>query len=133
MARHRSRKADGLSPLLVRLIKAAKHSGRDAEGADIAGVPHALREFGALALWAIPVYGVFVPNRDEIAVAVARVARAHLGLDEARKELRDALKAIERFDQRDPIESALNHVLSVSDATHFYAGLAFGLTLADLP
>jgi hypothetical protein len=131
MARHRSRKADGPSPLLVRLIKAAKHSGKDGEGVAIAGVPEVLREFGALALWAIPTYGVFVPNRDEITVGIARVAREHLGLDEARKELRDALKAVERFDLRDPIECAVSHVLSVSDEAHFYAGLAFGITLAD--
>jgi hypothetical protein len=131
MARHRSRKAEGLSPVLVRLIRAAKRSGRDGEGVNISGVPDALRELGELAFWVIPTYGVFVPNRNEVAMAVARVSREHLGMDEARSELREALKAVERYDQRDPIESAVNHVLSVSDEAHFYAGLAFGLTLSD--
>jgi hypothetical protein len=131
MARHRSRKADGLPPVLVRLIRAAKHAGKDGEGVDITAVPEVLRDFGALALWAIPVYGVFVPNRDEIGVAIARVAREHLGMDEARSELREALRAVERFEVRDPIESAVNHVLSVSDEAHFYAGVAFGATLSN--
>jgi hypothetical protein len=39
MARHRSRKAGRLWPLLVRLIEAAEHSKQDAEGGDIGGVP----------------------------------------------------------------------------------------------
>ena len=38
--------------------------------------------------------------------------------------------AVESFGQRDPIESAQNHLRAVSDEAYFYAGLAFGVTLA---
>jgi hypothetical protein len=131
MARHRSQTTDGLSPVIVRLIKAARHFGQDSEGVDITGVPEALQKFGALAFRAIPIYGVFVPNRDEIALAIARVAREHFGMDDARGELREALKVVEEFDVRDPIESAANHVVRITEAAHFYAGLAFGIWLSD--
>lgn len=132
MPRHRSQKKEELSPLLLRLIKAANCSGKDDRDADLAGVPDALREFGSLALWALPTYGVFLPNNDDVSQVVARVAKERLGMEEARGELRRALSVLPRFDERDPIESALNHVLSVSDEAYFYAGLALGVTMADL-
>jgi hypothetical protein len=132
MSRRRFRKDGGLAPLLVRLIKAAKQSGEDAEGADISGAPDALRELGAMALWAIPIHGVFVPNNPDISFQIERISKAHLGLDHARKEFREALKAVEPFDRRDAIESAHNGVRSVDDEAYFYAGLAFGTTLARL-
>jgi hypothetical protein len=57
---------------------------------------------------------------------------AHLGLEEARREFRKALQAVESFNERDAIESAHNQVRSVDDKAYFYAGLAFGITLASL-
>ena len=131
MSPHRSRKAKGLPPLLVRLIQAAKDSAKDAEGRDIRGAADALREFGALARWALPIHGLFVPNNNEVSTIVERVAKEHLDLEEARREFREALKVVEVFAHRDPIESAHNHVQSVWDEAYFYAGLAFGVTLAD--
>jgi hypothetical protein len=118
--------------LLVRLIEAAQHSGEDAEGRDIRGAAHALREFGQLAEWALPVHGVFVANNEHISATVERVATQHLDWQDARREVREALDAVESFGQRDPIESAQNHLRAVSDEAYFYAGLAFGVTLADL-
>jgi hypothetical protein len=132
MSRRRSRKDRGLPPLLVRLIQAAEHSGEDAEGADISGAPDALRELGKLALWVLPIHGVFVPNNPDISFQIQRISIAHLGLDHARKEFREALKAVEPFAQRDAIESAHNQVRSVDDEAYFYSGLAFGITLANL-
>jgi hypothetical protein len=132
MSRGRSRKDGGLPPLLVRLIKAAKHSGEDGEGADISGAPDALRELGALALWALPIHGVFVPNNPDVSFQIQRISLAHLGLEHARKEFREALKIVEPFAQRDAIESAHNHVRSIDDEAYFYSGLAFGITLASL-
>jgi hypothetical protein len=49
----------------------------------------------------------------------------------ARQELKESLSAVVEFAQRDPIESAANHVRSASEEAYFYAGLAFGLTFAD--
>jgi hypothetical protein len=131
MARHRSRKVRELSPLLQRLIEAAKRSGVDTEGADISGVPEVLREFGGLARWAIPVHGVFVPNNEVLVRLAERMARERLNMQDAKREFEEALKSISDFHQRDAIETAVNHILSVSDEAYFYAGVAFGITLAD--
>lgn len=132
MARKRFKKSDRLSTLLVRLIDAAEHARQDAEGRDMRGTAQVLREFGELALWALPIHGVFVPNKNDISTIVERVAKRHLDWEEARREVRAALQAVESFGQRDPIESAQNHLRAVSDEAYFYAGLAFGVTLADL-
>jgi len=131
MPRHRSSKAQPLPQAVVRLIHAARQSTTDSAGSDITGVAEALRELGMLALWALPTHGVFVPNNNDVAVAITTVANDYLGLKEARREFRDALSAIELFETRDPIESAANHLHTVSDAAYYYAGLSFGLTLAD--
>jgi hypothetical protein len=132
MSRRRSRMSVELPPLLVCLIQAAEKHGEDAEGRELAGVAKALRDFADLALWAVPIHGVFVANNNDVSVIVERIAKAHLRLDEARRELRDALKVIEQFEQRDQIESACNHLRNVSEDAYFHVGLAFGITLSDL-
>ena len=105
MSRRRSKKAVPLSPLLVRLIEAAERSKQDAEGGDIRGVPQALRELGDLATWMLPVHGLFVPNNNEVCMAVDRVARQHLDLEEARQELKEALSVV--ADSHSGIRSSL--------------------------
>ena len=80
MARKRARKPEQLSPLLVRLIEAAEQAGRDAEGRDIRGAARALREFGRLAVWALPIHGVFVPNNNDVSLIVLRAAKGALRL-----------------------------------------------------
>ena len=132
MSRRRPTKPERLSPALARLIEAAEQHGEDAEGRDIKGAARALREFGSVAWWVLPIYGVFVPNDNGVAMIVERVARQHLGLEEARAEFRKALEGIEPFDRRDPIESAHGHVRSVAEEAYFYAGLAFGVTLSTV-
>ena len=131
MPRHRSEKAQALPQALVRLIHAARQATTDSEGADISGAAETLRELGELALWALPIHGVFVPNNKDVAVEIAKIANEHLGLKAARREFTDALNAIELFEDRDRIESANNHIHTVSDTAYYYAGLAFALTLAD--
>ena len=124
--------SERLSPLLVQLIEAAEHAGRDADGGDIRGAARALRELGRLALWALPIHGVFVPNNNDVSLIIQRVAKEHLDWEEARGEVRAALSAVQTFELRDPIETAENHLRAVSDEAYFYAGLAFGVTLAEL-
>jgi hypothetical protein len=131
MPRHRSSKARALPQALVRLIDAAEKSKTDSEGSDIGSAAEALRELGELAFWALPVHGVFVPNNNDVAVGITKIANKHLGLKKARREFTDALAAVELFENRDRIESANNHLQTVSDAAYYYAGLTFGLTLAD--
>jgi hypothetical protein len=76
------------------------------------------------------VHGLFVPNNNEVGT-VDRVARERLDLEEVRREFKDALRVVVEFAQRDPIESAHNHVRAASKEAYFYAGLAFGLTFAE--
>lgn len=131
MARHRSNESHGLPQVLVHLIHAAKKSGTDSGGSDFTGVAAALQDLGELALWALPIHGVFIPNNNDVDVIITRIASEYLGLKEVRREFSEALKAVELFDRRDPIETAHNHVHTVSEAAYYYAGLAFGITLTD--
>jgi hypothetical protein len=128
MARHRSTKTKNLPRALVRLIRATQAIPPDS---DIKVNPEALREFGALALTAIPTFGVFVPNHEDTTVVIERIAKKYLGFGEARQEFRNALKGIEPFEKRDALETAYIGVIDLSDQAHFYAGLAFGVTFAD--
>jgi hypothetical protein len=130
MSRGGSRRAV-LSPLLGRLIEAAERSGEDATGRDIKGAARALREFGDLALWVVPIHGLFVPNNDEVSTVVDRVAQRHMDLGEARREFKEALNVVEEFAQRGRIESGHSRMRAASEAAYFYAGLAFGVTFAD--
>jgi hypothetical protein len=132
MARKRFKESERLSPLLVRLIEAAEHAREDAEGRDIRGAGSALREFGRLALWALPIHGVFVPNNDDVSLIIQRVAKNYLDWEKARSEVRVALDRVGAFELRDRIETAENDLRAVSDEAYFYAGLAFGVTLAGL-
>jgi hypothetical protein len=133
LSRRRSNGDRDLPPLLVWLINAAKNAGKDAKGADIGGASEALRGFGALASRALPIHGVFVPKNPDICVEIERVSKAHLGLEPARREFRKALKVVEAFEQRNPIESAHTNLRSVEDEAYYYAGLAFGIVLASVP
>lgn len=132
MPRRRTTKAEPLSPVLARLIEAAEQQGEDAEGRELEGPAQALRELGALAWSVLPIQGVFVTNDNDVAIVIDRVAKQHLGLDEARAELRDALKIVDAFAQRDPIECAHGHVRAIAEEAYFYAGLAFGVTLTTI-
>jgi hypothetical protein len=132
MSRRRSTKPERLSPVLTRLIDAAEQHGDDAEGKGIKGAARALQEFGSMALWVLPIHGVFVPNDNDVSVIVERVASQHLGLEEARAEFRKSLEIVEPFDRRDLIEVAHGHVRSVAEEAYFYAGLAFGITLSTV-
>jgi hypothetical protein len=125
----RTTKPERLSPVLVRLIQAAEHIREDAEGHEIIGAARALREFGEMALWVLPICGVFVPSDQKVSILIDRVATRHLGLEAARTEFRKAVADIEPFERRDAIESAHGHVRAVSEDAYFYAGLALGVTM----
>jgi hypothetical protein len=130
MSPRRSTKPARLSPVLTRLIEAAEQHGEDADGRDIKGAAQALREFGNVALWVLPIHGVFVPNDNTVSMIVDRVATRHFGLEDARDEFRKALAVVEPIERRDPIDVAHAHVRSVAEEAYFYAGVAFGVTLA---
>lgn len=132
MARNRTKQTEALPHALVRLIHAATKAGSDADGVDLTGTAEALRDLGQLALWTLPVQGVFVVNNNDVDVRIARIASEHLGLKKARHEFSKALAAVDSFERREPIESAQNHIHTITDAAYYYAGLAFGITLTHL-
>ena len=96
-----------------------------ARGRDIIGAAGALREFGELPLWALPIHGVFVPNDERIAVVVERVATRHLGLKEASREFQEAMANVEVFDRRDAIESAHNQIVGPQSDSERHRGGVF--------
>jgi hypothetical protein len=107
------------------VIAAAAHRGEKAHA-------DALRAYGELALVEVPTRGVLAPTEPEVYEAIEAVARDHLGFSTARAAFRRAIRRVEPFDRRDTIENAHNELVSVSDASYFYVGLSFGLTLAEL-
>lgn len=118
----------GLSPLLTLIVDALElrqNKDRPKEAA-------ALRALGELALSQVISRGVLAPSEDELYNAIDRIATTHLGLGAARKELGNAIAGVEPFTKRDEIEVAVNRVCAVLDVVYFNAGLAFGVTLADL-
>jgi hypothetical protein len=113
-----------LPPLLERLILGAEHRGETERA-------FALSALGRLAVVAIPREGVFGPADDEgLYVAIENVARKHCGYRELRQAVKVALEPITDFDHREAIENAYNQSDAASDRVYFYAGLAFGVTLA---
>jgi hypothetical protein len=117
-----------ISPLLKLLaesLDARRHP-------DYPGVAAALAEFGRLARLQIPARGVLPLSDDQLFDAIDRLAVKHFRLEAARKELDAALARVEISQSRDEIEVAVDHVCAVLNIAYFNAGLAFGVTLADL-
>ena len=121
----KTRDTVALPPLLDRLIYAArKHGDRDRAAA--------LGALGQLAVVALPCHGVFAPADEEaLYSAIEGVAARHLQFARIRKRRRTALEAITSIEKRDAVETACSEFQSVSDSVYFYAGLAFGIVLAD--
>ena len=114
-------------PLLTLLIEALEEQ----ESHDRPNEAKALRAFADLALRQVPTRGVFSPADGHLYSAIDQIARKHLGLEAPRKQFFAATAAVEPFAKRDEIESAANHLMTVSDQAYYYAGLAFGITLVD--
>ncbi len=130
MARGRSRKAPGtLAPSVELIVKALEEHHQ--EYGLRRGESDALRAFGELAASRVPTRGVFASSEGDLDMAIDRIAKKHLGLKTPRKEFFDAIAKVEPFALRDQIETAANHLRSVSDTAQFYAGLAFGITLVE--
>jgi hypothetical protein len=124
-------RAAGLPPLLLQVIKAATHAEEHDESIDRTGEAQLLIGMGRLASVTVAARGVLAPD-PELYKPIADLAKAHLDFADAKKEFHAALEHVKKFKRRDAIESAANRVQSASDTAYYYAGLAFGLTLADL-
>ena len=130
MARGRSRKApEALAPSLELIVKALEehHLETGLRGGESA----ALRALAELAATQVAARGVFASSESELDKAIDQIATKHLGFRTARNEFFDATAGVEPFALRDRIESAANHLRTVSDTAQFYAGLAFGVTLVE--
>lgn len=99
---------------------------------DRAGHDAALRELGRWALVYVPSRGVLAPCEDDAYKAIQEIATRHLLYRKARATWSKALRAIDSSEQRNEVESAQNWMQSVSDDAYYYAGLACGITLADM-
>ena len=101
-------------------------------GTDHPDIGKALHAFGQIARLQIPAGGVFPLSNDQLFDAIDGVAVTHLDLGGAREALDAALAQVEGLSTRDEIEVAVNHLSAVLNVAYFHAGLAFGVTLADL-
>jgi hypothetical protein len=117
-----------ISPLLT-LLAESLDARRNPDHPEIGA---ALREFGRLARLQIPARGALPLSNDQLFDSIDCVALKHLNLAAARKELDTALARTEPLSTRDEIEVAVDHVCAVLNIAYFNAGLAFGVTLADL-
>jgi hypothetical protein len=131
--RSRKKKGRRLPPLLRRLIWAARKVEEDAGGADISHIPGALKEFGAMAQWGVPTHGAFVATQPDVEMIIGRAAKLRFGGGDAKREFDEAVRIVEDFHQRDEIETAMNGVRAADSDAYFYAGLAWGITLAWMP
>ncbi len=117
-----------ISPLLRLLVDAldARGSGDDPRVVD------ALVELGELARLQIPVRGVLPFGDDQLFDAIDGIANKHFDLAAVRQSVDAALARLEPLATRDDIEVAIDHLCAVLNVAYFSAGLAFGVTLADL-
>jgi hypothetical protein len=123
-------RAAGLPPPLVRLIHAiAEYAADEATVDDHTGEAEALADLGQLARVLVPVRGVLAPDDDKLYRALDTIATEHLRLGAAKDLVRKAVAA----ETREPLaalDDAHVAVRAVSDVAYYYAGLAFGITLA---
>lgn len=92
----------------------------------------ALTELGLLARLQIPVRGVLPLSDDQLFNAIDAIASKHLDLSGVRQALDAVLTRVQPVASRDEIEVAVDHLCAVLNVAYFNAGLAFGVTLADL-
>ena len=117
-----------ISPLL-RLLAESIDARRSPDHPEVAA---ALLEFGRLARLQIPARGVLPLSDDQLFDAIDRVAVEHLNLGAAREQLDRTLAQLKALSSRDEIEVAVDYINAVLNIAYFNAGLAFGVTLADL-
>lgn len=114
---------------LVKLLADSLDARRSQDYPEVAA---ALRELGTMARLQIPARGVLPLSDDQLFDAIDNVALKHLNLAPAREQLNVALARIEPLASREEIEVAVDHLSAVLNIAYFNAGLAFGVTLAEL-
>jgi len=117
-----SKQTSHLSPLLTHLIRAAARDSRDRASA--------LNDLAQLFMSIVPMHGV--EPAENVREAIERIAARHLKRRDAEAELRKAVARVRDLKERDAIESACGQLVESGELAHYYAGLAAGITLAEL-
>jgi hypothetical protein len=117
-----SKQRPPLPPLLSHLIRAAARDSKDRASA--------LTDLAQLFHSTVPMHGV--NPAEPVREAIERIAARHLRRRDAEAELRRAVARITSVKERDAIETACVQLLETGELAHYYAGLAAGITLAEL-
>jgi len=120
-------KPSGLPPLLTHVIRAAASDERLSDGKHAA----ALRALAQLFMLTLPARGVLAPG-DDLCARIDAIAIRYLDRATAEQLFRRAVSGVPNVQQRDAIETAHASIVGVSELAHYYAGLAAGITLAEL-
>jgi hypothetical protein len=126
----RSRRTIGLPPLLASLIRAVAQDSRPDESSTADRRALALNDLARLFMAVVPLRGL--DPADDLRDEIERVANRYLDRGEAEAAFRQAVDRIASIDERDAIESAHLQMIESSELAHYYAGIAAGITLADL-
>ena len=111
-----------IPPLLEHLIRAAARDSRDRASA--------LDALARLFMLIVPMHGV--EPADDVRAHIEKIAARHLRRRDAEAGLRRAIAKITGVKERDAIETACVELLEAGELAHYYAGLAAGITLAEL-
>jgi hypothetical protein len=126
-----SRRTLAPPPLLGHIIHAFAGDARDAARATAIDRAATLHDLARLFMIAVPTRGVMDPA-DDVRDEIERIANRHLRRGRADARFRSAVGRVPNVQERDAIESAHGEVVEISELAHYYAGLAAGITLADL-
>jgi hypothetical protein len=131
MSSRRVRRFDALQPplLLARVIDAARFAPD--HRSERTGHATLLEELSQWAVLYVPANGVLAPGDEPAYDVIEAAAVRHLDYEKAREAFSQALKSV-ALNDRHAIEEARNWLQAGSDVAYFYAGLACGITLADL-
>ncbi|HEX6163081.1 MAG TPA: hypothetical protein VFZ31_06940 [Vicinamibacterales bacterium] len=122
MARSSSKNRTGFSPLLAHVIRAVADESPDRA--------RALDDLARLFELIVPLRGI--APAEEVRAAIERIATRRLARGSADAALRRAVSRVASVKDRDAIENACVQLLEAGEVAHYYAGLAAGITLAEL-
>lgn len=117
-------------PQIVRDVIHAVRTTRLEPGSRRSPEADALRAFAHLAHVTIAAKGVLAPGDSDLVDAIETVARRHLGTGKYDTRLQQALRRIEPFELRDPVETAQTETVLATATAYYYFGLAVGLVFA---
>jgi hypothetical protein len=116
--------------MLALVVRAISHQAAPGLGIAAADLRAALMELAALASLSVPARGVIVS--DDLRNQIDRVSNRYLHRRSAEQEFLSAIAPVKSREQRDAIDAAHLHIVELGELAHYYAGLASGVTLANL-